>query len=133
MTIVRATTAVLLSVTSAVANAAQESSATEVLGDAFLPVLWICAAVATLVFGAIVYSVAAFSHSDAAESAFDKRAKEFAWSLVPMVIVIAAAAPAIKDMGSHSARASHLEHRVIARAEHLRPSVPHELDSQAVR
>jgi len=60
------------------------------------PMLWTCAAGAVLVFGAMLYSIIRFPHADRSGSAA-RNLKEFAWALVPIVIVVATAMPAIQE------------------------------------
>jgi len=62
-------------------------------------ILWGCVAAALAVFGALLYSVAAYRHAPqaATDSMELRKAKELAWTLAPIAIMIAAAAPAIKN------------------------------------
>jgi heme/copper-type cytochrome/quinol oxidase subunit 2 len=62
-------------------------------------ILWSCALIAIVVLGAIVYSVAKFRHADAntAVARRHPRKRELLWALLPTAIVIAAAAPAVRD------------------------------------
>ncbi len=71
---------------------------TEVLGSVQLSLLWICVIVAAMVFAAMIYSTAAFGRSELGRRARTYRAmRELAWTVVPIFIVIAAAAPAMKS------------------------------------
>lgn len=83
---------------SVIAQAAPESQANEILSGAPSPgvsiSLWSCVVLAIVVFGVIIYSVAAFHASTA--HARDKT-RELVWALVPIAIVVAAAAPAMKS------------------------------------
>ena len=63
-----------------------------------LPILWICVAGGLLVLCCIVYSVANFRAVEGNAAAFSRRrVSELLWALTPMAIVIAAAAPAVRD------------------------------------
>jgi cytochrome c oxidase subunit II len=59
--------------------------------------MWVCAAVAVAIFGAILHSVATF-RSDAERTGPYKRRTliEVVWALVPILIVIAAAVPSFR-------------------------------------
>jgi heme/copper-type cytochrome/quinol oxidase subunit 2 len=80
----------------------------EILASTQQSLLWICAIVAVLVFVAMVYSTVTFradnsAHDSAGNSAHNSAgrarhvAREFAWALVPIFIVVAAAAPAMRN------------------------------------
>jgi heme/copper-type cytochrome/quinol oxidase subunit 2 len=76
----------------------------EILASTQQSLLWICAIVAVLVFAAMMYSTVTFrAHDSADNSAHNSSrrarhvAREFAWALVPIFIVIAAAAPSMKN------------------------------------
>jgi len=83
------------------------------MNTASATMLLICTAAATLVFGAMLYSIAKFQHAD--EGGQNVRAQrtarnwqEFAWALVPIVIVIAAAAPSFqRDAEGSAERLAH--------------------------
>jgi len=89
---------------STVTRAAQESQAKEILNIAPThsgPILlWGCALLAIIIFGVSIYSVVAFHASPASTAhARDKThglARELAWALVPIAIVVATATPAMK-------------------------------------
>ena len=84
---------------------------TDILGSAHLSILWLCVVVAALVFVAIVYSIVAFRPADVAKAAVHarNRVRELAWALVPIAIVVAAAAPAVTNFAStQSVGASHV-------------------------
>jgi heme/copper-type cytochrome/quinol oxidase subunit 2 len=59
--------------------------------------MWICAALAVPIFGAILHSVATF-RADSARPTRYRRATaiEVVWALIPILIVIAAAAPSFQ-------------------------------------
>ncbi|MBC7984136.1 MAG: hypothetical protein H7Y02_09805 [Candidatus Obscuribacterales bacterium] len=106
-----------LLLTSVTAQAAQESRAVEVLSNAPIPSLsgwlWFCAASAVIVFGAMIYSVVVFRPSPAATSnAYAQgKARELIWALVPIAIVVAAAAPAMRSgVPAASSRADSVAH-----------------------
>jgi heme/copper-type cytochrome/quinol oxidase subunit 2 len=95
----------------AFATAAANATSGLINGDSLnamhAPLLWICGIVALAVLMAIVYSVARFRHADTvAAQAFEKRRlREFVWALVPMAIVIAAAAPAVRESSPQAMQA----------------------------
>jgi len=88
-----------------VTQAAQEAQAKEILNIAPTHsgpiVLWSCALLAIIVFGVSIYSVVAFHASPVSTAhARDKTrglARELAWALVPIAIVVATATPAMKS------------------------------------
>lgn len=56
--------------------------------------LWICAALATAIFGVMLHSVATFRGSSTRHRRH--ALAEVAWALVPILIVIAAATPSLR-------------------------------------
>ena len=110
---------------STIGTAAQAVEAPGSLDDANSIVLWICAVLAMAVLSAIVYSVAVFRHADAQKSVASKhsRNRELFWALVPMAIVIAAAAPAVRDAEPQLARQQRSIEASIARADHAATTV----------
>lgn len=60
--------------------------------------LWMCAMLAVVVFGVMLHSIATF-RGDAARLRRNAAA-EIAWALVPILIVIAAAAPSFQYAGA---------------------------------
>lgn len=68
------------------------------LSGLYLAILWACAAGAALVFAVMLYSIAAFRR----EPGHDTRGTtaEVLWAVVPIAIVIAMAAPAVRDLVS---------------------------------
>jgi cytochrome c oxidase subunit II len=59
--------------------------------------MWMCAAVAVAIFGAILHSVATFRSEGEATTAYKRRTLiEVVWALVPILIVIAAAVPSFQ-------------------------------------
>jgi cytochrome c oxidase subunit II len=60
--------------------------------------LWICALFATGIFAVMLYSVATFRSTPAASAAGYRRsaAAEILWALVPIIILVSAAAPALR-------------------------------------
>jgi len=59
-------------------------------------ILWICVAIAVVVFGAMIYSIVKFRHSQGAVPAkFDHSTQaEIIWTIIPVVILVAMAVPA---------------------------------------
>jgi heme/copper-type cytochrome/quinol oxidase subunit 2 len=71
----------------------------EIFGGVQGSLLWICTVVAAMVFAALVYSTVTFRPTVVSTSGQDwKVTRELAWALVPILIVIAAAAPAMKNV-----------------------------------
>ena len=59
--------------------------------------MWMCAAVAVAIFGAILHSVATFRSEGEPKTRYKRRALiEVVWALVPILIVIAAAVPSFQ-------------------------------------
>ncbi|HTE41532.1 MAG TPA: cytochrome c oxidase subunit II transmembrane domain-containing protein [Steroidobacteraceae bacterium] len=127
-------TAAALVLTTAAGHAAGEYADIDSLSAVHGPLLWICAFVALAVLTTIVFSVARFRHADAvAAQAFEKRrAREFVWALLPMAIVIAAAAPAIRESSPQAMQAHRTGIRdLVAHVDHTRLPVAGNLDAQA--
>ena len=60
--------------------------------------MWVCAAVAIAIFGAILHSVATFRTGDEPQTRYKRRAlAEVGWALIPILIVIAAAVPSFRS------------------------------------
>jgi heme/copper-type cytochrome/quinol oxidase subunit 2 len=97
MSIARAATASTLLIVSTHVTAADALGTT---GHSTTPMwIWICTAAACIVFALIVHSVIAFQPSDSSSElkAAHNTIRELAWTIVPIVIVIAAAAPAMAN------------------------------------
>jgi heme/copper-type cytochrome/quinol oxidase subunit 2 len=59
--------------------------------------MWACAAVAIAIFGAIIHSVATFRSAEERAGNYQRRTLvEVVWAMVPILIVIAAAAPSFR-------------------------------------
>ena len=70
-------------------------------------IFWICAALAAVIFGVMVWSVATFqrrrdtaSGDAGAASYLHSTLVEVLWALIPIVILISAAAPAVRTLAS---------------------------------
>jgi len=63
-------------------------------------VLWICVAIAVAVFGAMIYSLVKFRHSQGAVAAqFDHSTKvEVVWTIIPIAILVFMAVPAAETL-----------------------------------
>jgi hypothetical protein len=102
MSIVRAASALTLLIVSAQATAAEALGVAE---HSTAPMwIWICTAAACIVFAFIVHSVIAFQPSDSSSElkAAHNTIRELAWTVVPIIIVIAAAASAMTNFASDS-------------------------------
>jgi cytochrome c oxidase subunit II len=66
----------------------------------YLNIVWLCAALAALVFGVMLYSVAMFARTGVAGAASYRNspAVEVLWALIPILILFSAAAPAVRSM-----------------------------------
>jgi cytochrome c oxidase subunit 2 len=63
-------------------------------------ILWICVAIAVVVFGVMIYSIATFRKSKGAVPAtFDHNTKaEIIWTVIPVIILVGMAIPAAKTL-----------------------------------
>jgi cytochrome c oxidase subunit 2 len=63
-------------------------------------ILWICVAIAVVVFGVMIYSIATFRKSKGAVAAtFDHNTKaEIIWTVIPVLILVGMAVPAAKTL-----------------------------------
>lgn len=64
-------------------------------------ILWACVAISAVVFGVMIYSIAIFpaAHADPAKATATFRHStlvEILWAIVPIVILVGMAAPAVK-------------------------------------
>jgi cytochrome c oxidase subunit 2 len=68
-------------------------------------ILWICAALAAVIFGVMLYSVATFRSAPGEGTAAYRHSTivELLWALIPIVILVGAAAPAVRTLVSLSA------------------------------
>lgn len=66
----------------------------------YVTVLWICAGLAAAVFAVMLYSIAAFHQPPGAHPAKYRHSKlvEVLWAIVPIVILVSMAAPAVKAL-----------------------------------
>jgi cytochrome c oxidase subunit 2 len=67
-------------------------------------ILWICAALAAVIFAVMLYSVATFRSTPGAGTAAYRHSTivEVLWALIPIVILVSAAAPAVSGLVSLS-------------------------------
>ncbi len=60
-------------------------------------IFWVCVAVGTVVYGAIIWSLVAYRKTKKQEASFHKStAAEIAWTVIPLLIIIAMTIPAAK-------------------------------------
>jgi len=60
-------------------------------------IFWVCVAVGTVVYGAIIWSLVAYRKTKKHEASFHKStAAEIAWTVIPLLIIIAMTIPAAK-------------------------------------
>ncbi len=64
--------------------------------------VWLCAAIAALVFAAMIVSIVTFGKSlrDYPPASVSGKATEILWALIPIAIVLAAAMPALSTIVS---------------------------------
>ena len=62
--------------------------------------VWLCAAIAVAVFATMIVSIATFGRSlrDRPPTSVSSKATEILWALIPIAIVLAAAAPALRTI-----------------------------------
>jgi cytochrome c oxidase subunit II len=65
-----------------------------------LIVVWLCAAIAVAVFATMIVSIVTFGGSlrDCPPASASSKAAEILWALIPIVIVLAAAIPALRTI-----------------------------------
>ena len=65
-----------------------------------LIVVWLCAAVAVAVFAAMIFSIVTFGGPlrDCPPASASSKTAEILWALIPIVIVFAAAIPALRTI-----------------------------------
>ena len=65
-----------------------------------LIVVWLCAAVAVAVFAAMIFSIVTFGGPlrDCPPASASSKTAEILWALIPIVIVLAAAVPALRTI-----------------------------------
>ena len=63
-------------------------------------IVWLCAATAVAVFGTMIVSISTFRTSlrDCPWTSVSSRATEILWALIPIVIVLATAIPALRTI-----------------------------------
>ena len=65
--------------------------------DINLMIFWICVAIGIVVYAVIIWSLVAFRNSKKQEVSFHKHtATEIAWTVIPLLIIIAMTVPAAK-------------------------------------
>jgi cytochrome c oxidase subunit 2 len=65
--------------------------------DMNVMIFWVCVAVGTVVYGAIIWSLVAYRKTKKQEASFHKStAAEIAWTVIPLLIIIAMMIPAAK-------------------------------------
>ena len=65
--------------------------------DINLVIFWICVAIGIVVYAVIIWSLVAFRKSKKQEVSFHKHtATEIAWTVIPLLIIIAMTVPAAK-------------------------------------
>jgi len=96
-----------------------------------MPMLWICAA-AAIVFGAIVRSIMMASPSNSSPDRSPLvRVREVAWAVIPIVIVVAAAAPAIRNSRALRNFALHTAPQYVVKDQSINCGAPNKQDRDA--
>jgi heme/copper-type cytochrome/quinol oxidase subunit 2 len=68
------------------------------------PLLWICGFVAAAVFAVMIHSIATFRQGSGEQpSAHSSSLAEILWAIVPIVIMVTTALPAVKMLASQHA------------------------------
>jgi heme/copper-type cytochrome/quinol oxidase subunit 2 len=64
--------------------------------------VWLCAAIAVAVFATMIVSIATFGRPlrDCPPASESRKATEILWALIPIAIVLAAAAPALRTVAT---------------------------------
>jgi cytochrome c oxidase subunit 2 len=66
--------------------------------------MWMCAAVAIAIFGAILHSVATFRAEGERKTSYKRTTFiEVVWALIPILIVVAAAVPSFQSAADNTA------------------------------
>jgi cytochrome c oxidase subunit 2 len=70
----------------------------------YLNIIWLCAALALAICAILVYSVATFRTTQGSAPAAYRRsaAAEVLWALIPVAILVCAAAPAVRTLANQS-------------------------------
>jgi heme/copper-type cytochrome/quinol oxidase subunit 2 len=65
-----------------------------------LIIIWLCTGIAAAVFATMIVSIVTFGRSlrDSAPTSASGKATEILWALIPIAIVLAAAAPALRTI-----------------------------------
>jgi heme/copper-type cytochrome/quinol oxidase subunit 2 len=61
-------------------------------------VLWICGAVAAMVFIALIHSIVTFKNATDLPAKKHSRVSEILWAIVPIIMLVAMAVPAVKSL-----------------------------------
>ena len=77
------------------------------------PLLWICGFVAAAVFAVMIHSIATFRRSSGGQPS---ALAEILWAIVPIVIMVTTAMPAVKMLASQ-----HATHDIVAVQAHNDP------------
>ena len=65
--------------------------------DINMVIFWVCVAIGTVVYAIIIWSLVAYRKSSKQEAAFHKNtATEIAWTVIPLLLIIAMTIPAAK-------------------------------------
>jgi len=83
--------------------------------DMNVMIFWVCVAVGTVVYGAIIWSLVAYRKTKKQEASFHKStAAEIAWTVIPLLIIIAMTIPAAKLLiRLYQSEASEVEGRLV--------------------
>jgi heme/copper-type cytochrome/quinol oxidase subunit 2 len=92
-----------------------------------LIIVWLCAAIAVLVFAAMIVSIVTFGRPlrDCPPASVSGKATEILWALIPIAIVLAAAMPALRTIVSPASPQAAIrgrEHAIVGSARVTPPT-----------
>ena len=94
------------------------------LSDVHAGVLWACAAVSIAVFVVLIHSIATFRRTSGDGTHRRNAAAEVFWTLVPIAIVIATAAPAVRTLVSPVSGTETVQENPSTRGPELAGEIP---------
>jgi heme/copper-type cytochrome/quinol oxidase subunit 2 len=92
--------------------------------DVHTAVLWGCAAVALAVFALLIHSIATFRRTPGDDAQKRNATAEVFWTLVPIIIVVATAAPAVRTLMAPDSMTETAHENAPARGRELAGEIP---------
>jgi cytochrome c oxidase subunit 2 len=86
------------------------TESTGTLADVHTAVLWGCVAVTLAVFALLIHSIATFRRTPGDGAQKRNATAEVVWTLVPIIIVVATAAPAMRSLMTFDSPAAETAH-----------------------